>query len=619
MRELEAKLRSLDELQAPDLWPEIEARALDQGRAVPFPATAQRRWTLRYVLVAAVLAVVTAGVATQMLVRPSQASAADVIEKAQQQFAEAPPFRATVFYDLNPEGGYFSPGDVPRGATATIAISYGGPNAYRQEIVAMEPVLVGTGGPASFLVWDGERAGQYRADADEFATLSLGLGFEPLKEFSWNTPYPNWEDICRRGGSEVLPDAEIAGRVTRRVRCADWKGVFWELWIDRETGLVLKIVGELGRDDFRLGTSPRGGFEVTGLEYEPTFAPETFAVVAPAGANEIGLAVSEAKVPPFTATFRRRISEGGEWVYEDTVWYRDSRAWRREVLEDSLPDRRGLGAGGFAVWDGSQMGVYNARQNSFSRTPDTNEVLSPVYDLSPTLEQTYSRADCELVAREEVVGRPTDHLRCMAYQGSDIWLDGETGLMLKLVAQKLGLELEVTGFEDHPIFPGDTFEFSPPSGARDAIELANDPYAQTALVQGDTASPWTGPLVGGGTLGLGDLRGKPVLILFFADWCPAGDPACDVLPQFGQVFEGRKREANLVWVNFQGSAIAAKQIIRKGGYTFPVVDDSSGSIGKAWGVQGIPTWVLLDADGRVVEVRLKPQTFQQLEELLAKA
>ena len=49
------------------------------------------------------------------------------------------------------------------------------------------------------------------------------------------------------------------------------------------------------------------------------------------------------------------------------------------------------------------------------------------------------------------------------------------------------------------------------------------------------------------------------------------------------------------------------------------MDDSSGSIGKVWGVQGIPTWVLLDADGRVVEVRLKPQTFEQLEELLAKA
>lgn len=617
MLELDERFRSLDELQAPDLWPEIGARARDHSRAVPVSAPARRRWALRYVLVgAAVLAVVTAGVATQVLVRPSKASAADVIEEARQQFADVPPFRATVFYDLNPEGGYFSPGDVPRGATATIAISYGGPNAYRQEIAAMEPVLAGTGGPGSFLVWDGERAGQYRADADEFATLSLGLGFEPLKEFSWNTPYPNWEDICRRGGSEVLPDAEIAGRVTRRVRCADWKGGFWELWIDRETGLVLKIVGELGRDDFRLGTSPRGGFEVTSLEYEPTFAPEAFEVVAPAGAKEIGLAVSEAEVPPFTATFTRRI---GEWVYVDTVWYRDSRAWRREVLEDSLPDRRGLGAGGFAVWDGRQMGVYNARENSFSRTPDTNVVLSPVYDLSPTIEQTYSRADCELVAREEVVGRPTDHLRCRAYRGSDMWLDAETGLMLKLVAEKHGLELEVTSFEDHPIFPGDTFEFSPPSGARDANELANDPYAQTDLVQGDTAPPWAGPLVGGGTLGLENLRDKPALILFFADWCPAGDPACDVLPQFGQVSQAREGEASFVWVNFQGSAIAAEQIIRKGGYSFPVVDDSSGSIGKAWGVEGIPTWVLLDADGRVVEVRLKPQTFEQLEELLAKA
>jgi len=46
---------------------------------------------------------------------------------------------------------------------------------------------------------------------------------------------------------------------------------------------------------------------------------------------------------------------------------------------------------------------------------------------------------------------------------------------------------------------------------------------------------------------------------------------------------------------------------------------SSGAVGEAWGLESVPIWVLLDADGRVVEVRLGPQTLSELNELLARA
>jgi hypothetical protein len=44
----------------------------------------------------------------------------------------------------------------------------------------------------------------------------------------------------------------------------------------------------------------------------------------------------------------------------------------------------------------------------------------------------------------------------------------------------------------------------------------------------------------------------------------------------------------------------------------------SRDIASAWAVQSFPYWLLLDADGRVVEARLKRQTVAQLEQLLAR-
>jgi len=38
----------------------------------------------------------------------------------------------------------------------------------------------------------------------------------------------------------------------------------------------------------------------------------------------------------------------------------------------------------------------------------------------------------------------------------------------------------------------------------------------------------------------------------------------------------------------------------------------------AWAIQSFPYWLLLDADGRLVEARLKRQTVAQLEQLLAR-
>jgi thiol-disulfide isomerase/thioredoxin len=631
MLDLDERFETLDDLRPPDLWAEIEARASDGRRAVRLERPPRPpRWSRRYALAAAAALLVLAGLIGALLLgRPSEASASDVIEEAQRQFAEIPSFRATIFYELSPEGANE---EVPKGATAVVEISYRAPNGFRQELVEADPVPTHVGGPGSFHVWDGERSGEFRADSNEFTSFSFGRDYEPLRELSWSAPYPNWEEICRLGGSEVLADAQIAGRAARHVRCGDFRGGFWELWIDRETGLMLKVVGQVGAGDLTLGTSPQGGFEVTTIEYEPSFSPGTFTVAAPAGARDIAgeREAILARVPPLRATVSQTTgresvaaeipdSRGGDWVRVETLWYRDASTWRKEVREDSLPELSGLGAGSFIVQNGEEKSVYYAQENAFSVEADAEGALEAVGRLVPGLDAAYTEERCESVGSAEIAGRPARHLRCRyRTKGdpiADVWLDAETGIYLKLVTADY--RLEVTSIEYEPTFEPGTFEFVPPPGAKTIEEVSNEAYRHTSLKQGELAPAWSGPLLDGGAVELESLRGKPVLVFFWADWC---DKACfSSFPAFEQASKQWAGRVEFLSVDFRGSAAEAKKIMEAGGYTFAVVDDSAGNVGDAWGIESVPLWVLLDADGRVVEVRIKSQSPEQLDELAAKA
>ena len=351
-----------------------------------------------------------------------------------------------------------------------------------------------------------------------------------------------------------------------------------------------------------------------------------------------------AQVPPFRATVSGRSSAVAEEMAPGTdiqhrfvqvVSYGGEAGWRRDILEDEPPARGG--AGSFTVWDGRQLGVYSAEANEFSVNPDAAAEASPQADLSPALSriqeminwfgpasqpgsfETYLEENCNVLADDRIAGRPAQHVSCTrADHPFEIWFDGEFGLVLRFVSGATESESsEVTSIEYNPVFPPGIFEFVPPPGARDFEELIEDAYSQVDLVQGEVAPSWSGPLVGGGTLHLEDLRGRPVLIFFWADWC---DLACfSSFPDFQEASQQWADRVAFVSVDFFGSAEEAEKIMQNGGYTFPVVVDSSGAVGEAWGLESVPIWVLLDADGRVVEIRLGPQALVELNELLARA
>ncbi len=304
-------------------------------------------------------------------------------------------------------------------------------------------------------------------------------------------------------------------------------------------------------------------------------------------------------------------------LFRQDLWYRGDEGWRVDIIEDTVPELSG-GPGSQAIWDGNELNAYRADENSYTIADNVEGGFGPMHLLDPNnatwpifggdvrTSDDYFEQECRVEPDAKVAGRTTRHLSCEAGR-IEIWLDVETGLVLKSRSELA--EHEVTRFEFEPEFEPGTFEFIPPSGATEAEEAADDPYRQVALAPNEAAPLWEGRLLGGESpIGLSGLKGKPTLVLLWADWC---EPCVmDALPRFAELHTALGDMVNLVAVDVQGSEESAAQIVADAAFTFPVVIDdgcagcSLPGVSDAWSVESVPIWVVLDTDGVVVEVLL---------------
>jgi cytochrome c biogenesis protein CcmG/thiol:disulfide interchange protein DsbE len=90
-------------------------------------------------------------------------------------------------------------------------------------------------------------------------------------------------------------------------------------------------------------------------------------------------------------------------------------------------------------------------------------------------------------------------------------------------------------------------------------------------------------------------RGKAVVVVFFADWCPH----CRALLKTEHEIAARLagRPFALIGVDGDDTIEEMKSMIRRERITWPVLDDGPGTLAKAWGVTGLPTTYVIDADG----------------------
>ncbi|WP_161799039.1 TlpA disulfide reductase family protein [Caenimonas sp. SL110] len=99
----------------------------------------------------------------------------------------------------------------------------------------------------------------------------------------------------------------------------------------------------------------------------------------------------------------------------------------------------------------------------------------------------------------------------------------------------------------------------------------------------------------GRTWTLADVRGKVVLLNFWATWC---EPCRVEMPALGQLAASDQRIAVLS-VNFKENASRAERFMRDAAPNVPILLDTDGSVAKAWGVKIFPTTVVIARDGQL--------------------
>jgi len=115
----------------------------------------------------------------------------------------------------------------------------------------------------------------------------------------------------------------------------------------------------------------------------------------------------------------------------------------------------------------------------------------------------------------------------------------------------------------------------------------------------DRAADFTLPDLDGRKVTLGPFLGKiPVLLVFCATWCPECKAA---IPEINALITGPLKEKLLVFgLDFRESREKVEQAVKSRAIWYSVLLDEQGQAARAYGVVGIPTYVLIGREGVVV-------------------
>lgn len=121
------------------------------------------------------------------------------------------------------------------------------------------------------------------------------------------------------------------------------------------------------------------------------------------------------------------------------------------------------------------------------------------------------------------------------------------------------------------------------------------------------------PALDGGEVSLASLQGKPVLLNFWATWCP---PCRKEMPLLESTYQ-RYRAAGLqvLAVNLAENPVTVRAFRDRYGITFPILLDADGKATERYRIIPLPTTFFIAGDGRVldkVEGELDPVQLERL-------
>lgn len=126
---------------------------------------------------------------------------------------------------------------------------------------------------------------------------------------------------------------------------------------------------------------------------------------------------------------------------------------------------------------------------------------------------------------------------------------------------------------------------------------------QTSAATSDSTLPDAPlrPLDGGATTTLAAYRGRPLVVNLWAPWCV---PCRTEMPELEAQHQRYGDTVAFVGISDGADEASSRQAAAASGVTYPLLVDDTSAFQLALGVSNLPATAFVDADGRVVSVKL---------------
>jgi thiol-disulfide isomerase/thioredoxin len=211
-----------------------------------------------------------------------------------------------------------------------------------------------------------------------------------------------------------------------------------------------------------------------------------------------------------------------------------------------------------------------------------------------------------------------------------LWIDKKLGIDLQ---STLTMKMTIVGKDvemhqktvksnmkiDQPVDEA-LFIFTPPPGTKEVKELSLFGFGSMAAkpdLAGKPAPAFEVKSMEGKTINLAALKGKPVLLDFWATWCPPCRRSMPVLEKIS--IEFKDSDLVILGVDSGEDREVVERFLKKTPFGYPAVLSGESGILESYGVTAYPTFILIGRDGKIIANDVGFSGEDQLRQMIDKA
>lgn len=152
---------------------------------------------------------------------------------------------------------------------------------------------------------------------------------------------------------------------------------------------------------------------------------------------------------------------------------------------------------------------------------------------------------------------------------------------------------------------------------RNAANASQNQHSE-GLEVGSRAPDFELPSVDGNSMMLSSLKGKKVILNFWASWCP---PCRLEMPDMAKFYSDQQNNGIVILaVNLTDTEKSQDDVttfMKNNNITFPVVLDEKGKAAQLYNVASIPASFIIDSQGIIQKKLVGPMTYDSMNSLLS--